>query len=502
MRFAAMLLAFCTPALALAQVPAALTLDASSAIGGRTIGGTVRLSSPAPAGGLAVHLGASGSAPVTVPSSIVVPAGAQSARFPVTLGLADMIATSRISAVVGGTGVSADLSVYPLMVHSIIVSPAGVVGGASTSATVTLNAPAPEGGFAMEVYSKIPEVVPHPGPVTVAGNLLEVTFPIATRPVSQTVNVAISAGGVLSTNRKSTQLAVASFGPVSLVLTPSTILGGQSTIGTVNLSGPAPAGGTAVQVLTGHSGITVPSTVAVQAGATNARFSIATQPTLYTSAYPILARVNGIDARADLTLTPLLPTALVLSRSRVTGGQQATGRLTVNGAPRTTSTIPLFSSNTTVATVPAAVSIAAGTVSADFPVTTSPVGQSTVVSITAGNDVEGTDTNESRTVNLHVNAPYMVLISLACPSQDVYACNQAIGQIRLSGPAPGTGFPVTLSSNSAAVQVPASLTVAAGATTAQFSIATMLVKVPVTATITAVSGTNQLSAQFALMPSL
>ncbi|MFO1326790.1 MAG: hypothetical protein U1F56_05485 [Rubrivivax sp.] len=61
-----------------------LTLAASRVSGGRTVGGTVRLSAPAPAGGATVALSSSNTRYATVPATLLVPAGASSAGFVVS----------------------------------------------------------------------------------------------------------------------------------------------------------------------------------------------------------------------------------------------------------------------------------------------------------------------------------------------------------------------------------------------------------------------------------
>lgn len=109
---------------------------------------------------------------------------------------------------------------------------------------------------------------------------------------------------------------------------------------------------------------------------------------------------DGSAAAASTTLsgcTPAPPSApslssLTLSQSRVVGGTPVTGTATLTSvAPSGGLVVSLSSDNTTAATVPASVTVAAGSSSANFAVTTNPVtnSQSTVIRGTAGGQTLG-----------------------------------------------------------------------------------------------------------------
>jgi hypothetical protein len=71
--------------------------------------------------------------------------------------------------------------------------------------------------------------------------------------------------------------------------------------------------------------------------------------------------------------------------------------------------------------------------------------------------------------------------------------NTATGTVTLTGPAPANGAQVSLSSNNGAASVPGSVTVAQGATTAQFTINTSAVTSATTVTVSATYGTTRTS---------
>lgn len=87
----------------------ALSLSASSVVGGQSVTGTVVLIAAAPAGGVVVLL--SGGDPVTVPASVSVPAGFTSATFTIVTRAVGGTVSVTIGASSGGVSASAVLSV-------------------------------------------------------------------------------------------------------------------------------------------------------------------------------------------------------------------------------------------------------------------------------------------------------------------------------------------------------------------------------------------------------
>jgi len=103
----------------------ALTMNPTSVIGGNTVQGTATLSAAAPSGGAVVTLSSGNTAAVTVPASVTVPSGSTSATFTVTSSQAVTVSTT--------------------------VTITGAYGGASRTATVTVNPAAPTGTATLSV---------------------------------------------------------------------------------------------------------------------------------------------------------------------------------------------------------------------------------------------------------------------------------------------------------------------------------------------------------------
>jgi hypothetical protein len=89
----------------------------------------------------------------------------------------------------------------------------------------------------------------------------------------------------------------------SLTLNPTSVVGGtQSSMGTVTLSAPAPAGGAVVMLSSNNGAATVPSSVTVPAGATSTTFIVGTSIVLLPTTANISATYNGTTRTASLGL--------------------------------------------------------------------------------------------------------------------------------------------------------------------------------------------------------
>ncbi|MEN3000716.1 MAG: S8 family serine peptidase [Armatimonadota bacterium] len=196
--------------------------------------------------------------------------------------------------------------------------------------------------------------------------------------------------------------------------------------------------------------------------------------------------------------TPAL-SGLSISPSSVVGGNPATGTVTLTAPAQAGGfTVQLSSSNPSVASVPASVTVPQGQTSANFTITTSQVSSTTTVTITASAG------GVTRQANLTVNPPSpATLQSLTISPTSVWGGNSATGTVRLSGPAPSGGVVVTLrSSRPDRAIVPSSVTVPAGQTQASFTIRTTsglsTGELVVTVTITATLGSTSRSASLTI----
>jgi hypothetical protein len=167
----------------------------------------------------------------------------------------------------------------------------------------------------------------------------------------------------------------------SITLSPTSVIGGNSTTGTVTLTGAATAN-VVVTLSSNNASATVPPSVTVPQGATTASFSIGTTPVASSTVASISAVYNGVTKTATLTIALPTLSSLKLNPSRVVGGNLSTGTVTLSGAaPPAGMTVQLSSNRTTVATVPSSVMVAPGAITATFTVTTNRVHNTTNVTI-------------------------------------------------------------------------------------------------------------------------
>ena len=273
----------------------------------------------------------------------------------------------------------------------------------------------------------------------------------------------------------------------SLSLNPTSVTGGNSSTGTVTLSGAAPAGGAQVALSSNNGAASVPSSLAVPAGATSATFTVSTSAVAASATVAISAAYGGVTKTASLTVTPASPPALSLSSltlnptSGVGGAQSSTGTVTLSGPAPTGGAQVALSSNNGAASVASSVAVPAGATTATFTVNTSVVTASTTVTISAAYG------GVSKSATLTVTPPPLPTLSSLTlnPTSVIGGVNSTTGTVTLSGPAPAGGAQVVLSSNSGAASVPSRVFVPAGATSATFAVSTSVVLVSTSVTISA-----------------
>src|SRR6266403_304786 len=174
--------------------------------------------------------------------------------------------------------------------------------------------------------------------------------------------------------------------------------------------------------------------------------------------------------------------SVTLNPMSVTGGSPSTGTVTLSGSAPSGGVAVNLSSSSSSATVPASVTVAYGASSANFTVTTSTVSASTPVTISAS--YAGVTKTASLTVTPAQAAPTLSSLTLN-PTSVTGGTQTSTGTVTLSGPTPSGGAQVSLSRDNAAASVPPSVTVAAGASSANFTVSTSAVTVSTQVNISA-----------------
>lgn len=176
----------------------ALTLAPATFAGGcQTSTGKVTLTGPAPAGGAVVTLANTNPA-ASMPASVTVPAGATTAKFTITGVTVTANQTGMVTASYGGVSKSAMLTVRPIGVASVSISPNPVVGPSSAVGTVTLECPAAPGNIVVTLTSSNPAVANVVPSIRVPTGSTTAPFHVSTADVSVVsyANIRATANGV------------------------------------------------------------------------------------------------------------------------------------------------------------------------------------------------------------------------------------------------------------------------------------------------------------------
>ncbi len=233
-----------------------------------------------------------------------------------------------------------------LTVSSVGLSSSSVEGGTVVTGTVTLSATAPSGGASVTLSSSNQSAATVSGSVTVPSGSTSTTFPVTTYPVTTTSSAVISASyGTSSANATLTVNPPASSITVSsLSLNPSSLVGGNTSQGTVTLTSAAPSGGASVSLSSSNaSAASVPASVTVAAGSTSATFNVTTSTVSTSTDVTITASYNSSNAGAILTVNPPAAGDFSISASP--------GNVTLRGGGTATYNISISSSNGYTGTV-------------------------------------------------------------------------------------------------------------------------------------------------------
>jgi hypothetical protein len=325
----------------------ALTLNPTTVGGGSNSTGTVTISGPAPAGGLAIALysqaatsaAASQQRPTTdiarqslsatIPSQVTIAANATSASFTIaTRGVSTPTSVNITAAWGVFVTKTATLTVAPPELASLSLAPGSLFAGNPSTATVNLTAPAPAEGMIINLktgrasggttgtFAQCGEFPSVPPTVTVPSGTASATFTVTTYPGYGVYWV--EASSITNSSRVSKPLWADS--PFFKPILPSSVKGGTPVQGAIQLTGPAmPANcGNRYSVVSSNTSLAqVPPYVDLTPGATQAPLPITTSalpsnsaPQTVTISVTGTVVNNGVATpgqqtyNANLTITP------------------------------------------------------------------------------------------------------------------------------------------------------------------------------------------------------
>jgi hypothetical protein len=264
-----------------------------------------------------------------------------------------------------------------------------------------------------------------------------------------------------------------------LSLSSASIVGGSQVIGTVTLSAPAPAGGLDVTLASSNAAAIVPARTTIPAGESSQIFTVATTDTATPIVATITATIPFSESSRDATLTIRRPgiQEVWLGISAVPGGLPLTGTVILAAAPPTDTSVTLSSSDASIVSVPASVTIPAGTTTGTFDISTVNAPPTRTVTISAA--YAGTTQSASLTV-----IAFPTISSLSCTSTQPQPGTSVACTVTLRDPAPAGGWQIALvtSDDTIAGPAPDRVAVSAGSVTFTFEVVTA----PVTTSMTAI----------------
>ncbi len=265
----------------------------------------------------------------------------------------------------------------------------------------------------------------------------------------------------------------------SLKLDPSSVLGGFGSTGTVSVS-TGPNYSVTISLFSSDASAVVPASVVMPAGVTSVTFAVTTKAVTATRTTTITASGSGLGSvSADLLINPIIVDSLTFAKSTLTGGDSTTATVSINVTAPTGGAKVLLTSSNAVATVPANVTIPAGTKSTTFAITTTNPATDQTCPIKAAYG------SGSKTTNLAVKAESILSLSVAPDHFPTGAAATATGHIDFAAAAPTGGLVITLTSDNAAVVVPATATLAEGLAGLNFDVTVKAVSVAATVNIKA-----------------
>jgi trimeric autotransporter adhesin len=455
--------------------PISLTAPASSTC-------SVALTSAANSGGAVIAISAAPAA-ATVPASITIPQGSSSATFSATATAVTIATAVTLTASYAGASETFNLTISPPPpTLSSISVPAAINSGQSAAGSVTLSSAAGASGAIVSLVSSNPAAASVPQSVTVPAGALSAGFSVNAGSVTTPTSVVFTASysGASRTANVTINPLPAALSSVSIA--PSTVVSGQAGTGTVTLSAAAPTGGVVVSLSSSNpAAASVPASATIAQGATSATFSLTAGTVSTATVVTVTASYSGVSRVANVTINPPTPVLSGISiPSQIPSGQSGTGTVSLTTPAGSGGVVvALSSSNPQAASVATSVMIPQGSQSATFSITAGQVSTSTTVTVSAS--YSGVSQTASTTVN-----PLVVALSSVSVNPVVIASGQTgLGTVILSAPAGSNGVVIALLSSDKAANVPSTVTVPQGATTATFQVNAKPVNVTTSVILTA-----------------
>jgi len=474
-------------------VPVSVKLAKDPLYSGEMTSVAVQLTAAVPSGGATITLNSSNPSLVPVPATITMPGNTAWMQFQVQAGQVTAPTPVTLTATLNSGSASAQFTLQPPSLKSLTISPSSISGGAQPQGIVMLNGQAPAGGALVTLTSNSPSVTP-PTSVLVEAGSFSASFAIPSSAVTTNTTATVTASyGGASVQAQVTLTPQQP--PSSLTLSPTSTTGlGGGSFATVTVASPSSTD-QILQVASSNPAVaSVPNGVMIPAGSTTGGFNVFTSSVNTQTVVTISVSGGGVTRTADLTVTPEAPkptptpvAPALLSPANDAKVAQPTNFDWSDVANATSYEIQIDDSkNFTSLTFSQTVSVSQATV-------TGLPAQRLFWRVRAFNSagVAGPFSSSRRfTAGSIASTPSPASLSAVSVSpSSVVGGSTSTGTITLTSGAPSGGTLVSLSSaNPSIAAVPASVTVAAGASTATFSVNTSAVTTNTSVGITAAYG--------------
>jgi hypothetical protein len=307
--------------------PVSLAFTSNPLYSGDSTWVQLQLSTAAPSSGAVIKLSSSDPNAAPVPATVTMPANTAWMQFQMKAGQVTTETPVTITASLNSGSAPAQLTVMPPTLKSLTISPTTFNGGIQVQAIAMLNGVAPDSGAAINFTSSSP-AVQAPAVETVAAGSHSVVFSIPTSTVSATTPVTVT--GSYNGQSAQTQITLTPQGqPASISLSPTSATGTSGSFGTVTVA--AAASTDQIFSLSSSSpAVTLPSTVLIPAGSTQAGFTINTSQVSTQTLVTISVSGGGVTRSATLMLNATAPPPPTVSLSVTAGGRQGE---TVSSSP-------------------------------------------------------------------------------------------------------------------------------------------------------------------------
>jgi hypothetical protein len=282
-------------------------------------------------------------------------------------------------------------------------------------------------------------------------------------------------------------------GSLTVAIDPAS--NGQQQTVSVQLTGPAPAGGAVVSLSSSDpTAAPVPASMTIAAGFAFDQFRFQIGPVNAPTLVTLTATLNGSSAAVSFTVQPPALQSLTIAPSTITGGATPGLIVMLTGqAPAGGAIVSLSSSDPTLVQVPSNVTVAPGSPSATINVPTGPVTANTTVTISAS--LNGTALQTQLTLT-----PQQPPASLTLSPTSTSGTAGSSGTVRLATAAATDTYLFLSSSNPALVGLPPFVQVPQGAFAGGFLISTSPVTATTTVTISVSGAGVTHSATLTLLP--